>query len=426
MADRLIDDCFRPDQQSLRHDEAIALLKQRIAPVTACEMIPLAEGVGRVLAEAAVARSPVPAHTNSAVDGFAFAHAGHADAWHQVMTVAAGRAAAGHPFPRTLAPDQAVRIFTGAVVPQGADTVVMQEDTQHPDGDAGRVSIRAGLKKGANVRRAGEDVEAGQRLMEAGDIVRPQDLAALASIGLGQISCRKRLRVAVLSTGDEIVRAGTRELAGGEVFDANAPMLAALARSAGADVVDLGILPDRADVVRAALDKAASQFDVIITSGGASMGDEDHIAATLAALGSRHFWRIQVKPGRPMMLGQIGGSVVVGLPGNPVAVFVCFLMYVWPMLRRLAGAAWPEPRRLLLPAAFAFPNRKAGRREFWRGMIEPSATGLQVRKYERDGSGLISSLREADCLIDVPEDVPAVRHGDLAAVIPFTEFGILR
>jgi molybdopterin molybdotransferase len=430
MADRLIDDCFRPDQKSLSHDEAIALLEARIAPVAGIESVALFKAAGRVLAEPAVALSPVPAHTNAAVDGFAFAHADYAGAQDRILQVAAGRAAAGHPFSGVLAPRQALRIFTGAVVPEGADTVVMQEDTQQPGGDAGGVLIRGGLARGANVRKAGEDVKAGQRLLDAGDVIRPQDLAALASIGLGAVSCRKLLRVAIVSTGDEVVRAGSRSLSPGEVYDANAPMLAALASCAGAEVVDLGILPDRPDAVSSALEQAARRFDVVITSGGASKGDEDHMAAALAALGSRHFWQIQVKPGRPMMLGQIGSSVVVGLPGNPVAVFVCFLMYVWPMLRRFAGAAWPRPRRLMLPAAFEFPKRKVGRREFWRGMLEISAegrpAGLQVRKYERDGSGLISSLREADCLIDIPEDVTEVRRGDLVAVVPFTEFGIGR
>jgi molybdopterin molybdotransferase len=170
---------------------------------------------------------------------------------------------------------------------------------------------------------------------------------------------------------------------------------------------------------------AASQFDVILTSGGASKGSEDHMAASLGALGQRHFWEIAVKPGRPMMLGQIGNTPVVGLPGNPVAVFVCFLMYVFPMLRALSGAHWPEPRRLMLPAAFAFPNRKTGRREFWRGMLVETSQGLGVDKFARDGSGLISGLRAADGLIDCPEDVAEIAPGDAVAFIPFTEFGIL-
>jgi molybdopterin molybdotransferase len=288
------------------------------------------------------------------------------------------------------------------------------------------VRIPGGLKPGANVRRAGEDVGQGEALLLEGHVLRPQDLAALASIGMGEVVCFRRLRVAVVSTGDEVVRPGGAMLAQGAVFDANAPMLQALAGLAGAETADLGIWPDQAEDVSRRLGEAARRFDAILTSGGASRGEEDHLAGALAALGSRHFWQIAVKPGRPMMFGQIGNAVVVGLPGNPVAVFVCFLMYVWPLLRRLGGAAWPEPRRLYAHAAFAFPKRKTGRREFWRGTLTETPDGLIVDKFARDGSGLISGLRAADCLIDVPEDVAEVKVGSRLAVIPFSEYGIPR
>ncbi len=426
MSRQLIDDCFRPGQDFLRHEEAVALLKARIQPMVGTEVVPLAIASGRVIAEAAVARSPVPAHTNSAVDGYAFLHASAA---RQSRWVVAGRSAAGHPYEGRAGADQAVRIFTGAVIPDGTDSVIMQEDTS-PEGD-GSVAFADKLKAGANVRKAGEDVAAGEVLLEVGQVIRPQDLAGLASIGLGDVACFKRLRVAIVSTGDEVVAPGTRALRPGEVYDANASLLQALAGSAGCQVTHLGILPDRPDAVRGTLARAAEEFDVILTSGGASRGEEDHIAACIGALGTRHFWQIQVKPGRPMMLGQIGDTAVVGLPGNPVAVFVCFLMYVWPMLRRLGGTTWTEPRRFLMPADFEFPNRKVGRREFWRGMMRagPAANGMggdwRVAKFERDGSGLISSLRAADCLIDIPEDVQAIRWGDPVAVIPFCEFGIV-
>lgn len=430
MSKPLIDDCFRPEQELLRHEDALELLKARIGPVTGIERVALPIAAGRVLARDAAARSPVPAHTNAAVDGYAFAHSGQnaatqPDGSARALTVI-GRAAAGHPYPGVVGPGEAVRIFTGAVVPDGADTVVMQEDTETSGENGTRVVFRRGLKKGANVRRAGEDVKAGEPLMAAGDVIRPQDLAGLASIGLAEVVCRKRLRVGIVSTGDEVIRPGSRELMPGEVYDANQPMLRALAVAAGAEVEDLGVWPDRASTVRDGLAEAVGRFDVVLTSGGASQGDEDHMAAALGALGQRHFWQILIKPGRPMMLGQVGSTVVVGLPGNPVAVFVCFLMYVWPMLRRLGGAAWPEPRRLVLPAAFAFPNRKVGRRELWRGRMVQSQSGWQVEKFERDGSGLISSLRWADCLIDIPEAVEHVRHGDPLQVIPFSEYGIGR
>lgn len=425
MSQQIIDDCFRPGQEQLTHDEAVALLKARVGPLVGSERVPLAAATGRILAEAAIARFPVPAHNNAAVDGYAFAIAGQQGGLAQPWPVV-GRAAAGHPYKGRLAAGEAVRIFTGAVVPGKADTVVMQEDTGPAPNDPSAVVFQRGLKKGANVRRAGEDVKSGEILLAAGDVIRPQDLAALASIGAGDVEVFARLRVAIVSTGDEVVRPGSRGLEPGEVFDANQAMLNALAISAGAEVTDLGIWPDDAATVSKNLAEAALRYDLILTSGGASRGEEDHMAAAIGALGQRHFWQILVKPGRPMMLGQVERTAVVGLPGNPVAVFVCFLMYVWPMLRRMSGSPWPEPRRFPMPAAFAFPNRKVGRRELWRGRMTTGPAGWQVEKFDRDGSGLISSLRWADCLIDIPEGVTEVRPGDTVSVIPFSEYGILQ
>lgn len=418
----LIDDCFRNDGRLLRHDEAVSELKRRLVPVAGSERQPLSAAVGRILSQAIAATAPVPFHTNAAVDGYALSYRDYDPAAGATLPVE-GRAAAGHGLSSAPGSGKAVRIFTGAALPEGFDTVVMQEDVSLGPGET--VAIPAGLKQGANVRRAGEDVAAGARLFQAGDIVRPQDLAALASIGCKDVSCYKRLRVGIVSTGDEIVEAGSRPLVAGEVYDANAPMLEALARLSGADVVNFGIWPDQAQEVRARLGEAAAACDVLLTTGGASRGEEDHMGAALAALGTRHFWQIAVKPGRPMMFGQIGRTTVVGLPGNPVAVFVCYLMYVFPMLRRLSGAPWPEPRRYRLPAVFAVPNRKPGRREFWRGMIVETPKGLAADKYLRDGSGLISGLRAADGLIDMPEHVGGVVPGDFVSFIPFLEFGIV-
>jgi molybdopterin molybdotransferase len=309
-------------------------------------------------------------------------------------------------------------------MPEGHDTVVMQEDVALSTGD-GRalVAIPSGLKAGANVRKAGEDVKAGETVLEAGAVLRPQDLAALASLGIADVPCFSRLKVAIVSTGDEVVRAG-EALAKGQVYDANAPMLVPLVRSAGAHSTDLGVFPDDLRAVKERLAETARAFDVIITSGGASRGEEDHMVAALDQLGKRHMWQLAIKPGRPMSFGQIGDCVVLGLPGNPVAVFVCFLLYVWPLLRRMGGADWPEPRRYKLPALFAFPGRKTGRREFWRGMLKDTPRGLAVDKFARDGSGLISGLRAADGLIDIPEDAGDVQPGDPVAFIPLTEFGI--
>lgn len=423
---KLLDDCFLHDGRRLRHTEALQILQARISPVARSANRPLATACNAILAQSVTARSPVPAHTNSAVDGYAFAWTDY-DAGHGATLTVAGRAAAGADLSTAIGTGQAARIFTGAVMPPGCDTVVMQEDVTPAEEPSGRrrVSIPGGLKRGANVRMAGEDVAAGLELFTSGHRLRPQDLAALASIGCAEPLCYEPLSVAIVSTGNEVVSPGTAPLALGQVYDANAPMLASLVASAGASPTSLGILPDDPEVVRRVLSDAARQHHVILTSGGASLGDEDHTVAALDALGRRHLWQLAIKPGRPMMFGQIGDCIVVGLPGNPVAVFVCFLLYVWPMLRRLSGGAWPEPLRLMLPAAFDFKGRKTGRREFWRGMLTERNGLLAVDKFERDGSGLISGLRAAGGLIDIPEETGDVKKGDPVAFIPLTEYGIL-
>lgn len=427
MSDKVPDDCFSPSAALMKHGEATGLLKQRISPIEASEEVHLAEAGGRILAGEIAAPFDVPRNTNAAVDGYAFASSDYSKDQGSEFKLA-GRAAAGHPLDADTSAGEAVRILTGAVIPDRLDTVAMQEDVELSPGGANGddvVWIPGGLKAGANVRKAGEDVRAGQVLFEGGHILRPQDLAALASIGNGTVTCIRRLRVGIVSSGDEVIRAGERELKIGEVFDANAPMLESLVRLTGAEAIDLGVWPDKRDEVTSRLSEAAKSLDVIITSGGASQGEEDHMSAALGALGSRHFWRIAVKPGRPMMFGQIGEATMIGLPGNPVAVFVCFLMYVYPLLRRMSGANWPEPRRFLLPAAFDFPNRKLGRREYWRASLIDGSEGLMAEKFARDGSGLISGLRAADGLIEVSEEVPEIKRGDPVAFIPFSEFGIL-
>jgi molybdopterin molybdotransferase len=423
----LVDDCFQISRPGVTHADALRIFRERIVGIVSSEEVALADLSGRVLAEAVRATLPIPAHNNSAVDGYAFA-AASCDQISGSSFPVQGRAAAGHPLTTSPTTDAAVRIFTGAVMPAELDTVAMQEDCTVTDGN---VSIPGGLKPGANVRKAGEDVASGSQLFERGHILRPQDLAALASIGRADASCFRRLRIALVSSGDEVVRPGhAKALLPGQVFDANGPLLASLAALAGAETHDLGVWPDDVDVITRNLADAATRYDLILTSGGASKGEEDHMAPAIDRLGKRHLWQLAIKPGRPIMFGQIGAgdrqTVIVGLPGNPVAVFVCFLMYVFPMIRALSGAPWREPRRFPLPAAFAFTGRKPGRREFWRGMLVEGAGGqLSVDKFTRDGSGLISGLRAADGLIDIPEDHGDVAPGDLVSFIPFTEFGIV-
>jgi molybdopterin molybdotransferase len=421
---KLNDDCFVLDKDRISHSEALEILEARVQPVTSIEDVSLTNASGRFLAEAIVAPRPIPAHDNTAVDGYAFAYSSYDRAKGARLRIL-GEASAGHPLSQKPILESAVRIFTGAVMPQGLDTVAMQENVT-VEGEAGDrwAIIPPGLKQGANRRLAGEDSKEGAVLVGAGTRLRPQEVASAAAIGLDRLRCYAPLKVAIASTGDEILRPG-EAFAIGKVYDANAPMLEALAETVGISTVDLGVLPDKAERVRDALSAASETYDAIIISGGASQGAEDHVVRSIDALGKRYLWQIAIKPGRPMSFGQIGNCVVWGLPGNPVAVFVCFLMYVRPVLTRLAGGLWPVPSSFPLPAAFS-QRKKLGRREFWRARLIKTEGRLKVVKFPRDGSGLISSLREADGLIEVSEDIDVVDEGEMVNFIPFSEFGLPR
>ena len=415
---RLIDDCFVHDKDRLRHDEVLAILRERVTTIADVEQIDVADGCGRILADTVTAPRNIPDFTNAAVDGYAFAASSLADGETRLKVTL--RIQAGAPLTGALQPGEAARIFTGAVMPDGADTCIMQEDARL-GGDT--VIVPAGTKKGINVRVAGEDVKAGDVVASAGTRLRPQELAAIASTGAASITTYKPLRVALISTGDEIIRPG-HEVAKGQVYDSNHSLLTGLLSLTGATVTDLGILADDRDTVEQAITEAAEQFDVIVTTGGASKGEADYIVETIDKLGSLHAWQIAIKPGRPLAFGQIGDTVFLGLPGNPVAVFVCFLLYAVPIFARLQGAAWREPQRYPLPIAFDMPKMKADRREFWRGWVEQTANGPVLKKFARDGSGLISGLTSATGLIECPEEVTSVSAGDTLNFIPFAEFGL--
>ncbi len=426
MTRKLRDDCFLHDSDRLTHAEAVAILRQRMVTVVDAEQVPVDQAPGHILAEDIIAPRNIPASDNAAVDGYAFAFSEYDEGKGSTLKVSA-RASAGHAVSDKIEQGTAARIFTGAAMPGGMDSVVMQEDidTETRDNDIW-VTIPGGLKQGANCRLAGEDVKQGEIILSARCRLRPQDAACAAAAGNATLPCYKSPRVAVYSTGDEIIRPG-KALEAGQVYDANAPMLRGLIEAAGAQCFDLGVLPDEADAVQASLKEAAAKYNVVITSGGASRGEEDHLVDALDALGTLHMWQIAIKPGRPMAFGQIGDCVHMGLPGNPVAVFVCFLLYVFPVLVRLGGGTWPEPARYPLKAAFSVPKKKTGRREFWRGFLTQGSNAmLAAGKFQRDGSGLISGLCEADGLIEVGEDVTQVNEGDEVAFIPFTEFGIRR
>ncbi len=415
---KLADDCFNQVEDLMSTAEALAVLRDRIVTVTQdrLERLPLAQAQGRILAADVTSALDVPPHDNSAVDGYALRHE-DLDPDGQTRLAVLGRSAAGHPFDGEVTAGQTVRIFTGAVMPAGANTVVMQEDVEEADG---YLTIPPGLKSGANRRRQGEDTKQGDVVLRHGRRLRPQDLGLAASVGHGELTVYRRLKVGVFSTGDELAEPGAG-LPVGSVYDANRQILMALITGLGAEVSDLGILPDDADAVRAGLGAAAKSHDLLLTSGGVSVGDEDHVRGAVEALGHLNFWRLAIKPGRPLALGQVGGAAFVGLPGNPVAATVCFLRFARPLILGLAGAADVEPVLYRVMADFDY-EKKAGRREWLRARLDHAAdSGPRAVLFRPMGSGIINSLVQTHGLVEIAEDVTQVKAGEPVDFLSFDE-----
>jgi molybdopterin molybdotransferase len=378
--------------------------------------VKLSAARGRILAEPVIAPMSVPPHDNSAVDGYAVNFDDLVAGAPTTLPVV-GRAAAGHPLSRDARRGEAIRIFTGAPMPLGLDTVFMQEDCA-AEGD--RVRLPPGLKRGANRRRAGEDVRAGATVLAAGTRLRPQEIGLAASLGLTELAVYRRLRAALLSTGDEVREPGAA-LPPGAIYDANRYALRTLLEGLGVEVSDLGIVPDRRDAVDDALAHAASAHDLIVASGGMSTGEEDHMKAAVEAQGRLHFWRLAIKPGRPVALGQVGHVPFLGLPGNPVAVLVTFLVLARPLILRLAGALVREPRSFPVAAGFAY-GKKRGRREYLRARLETApAGGWIAHKFPRDGAGILSSMVESEGFVVLDEQVESLSPGDTVPFLPFAE-----
>jgi molybdopterin molybdotransferase len=370
---------------------------------------------GRILARDVVASMNLPPHANSAVDGYAFAHADVVPGQETVLPVS-GRAAAGHPLGKPIGQGRAVRIFTGAPMPEGTDTVMMQEDCI-VEGE--QVRLRSGIKKGANRRHAGEDVAEGTVAIPAGRRLAPADLGLAAALGYSELPVFRRLRVALLSTGDEVRDPGT-VLPPGMIFDANRFMLAALLGALGCTVSDFGIRPDREAALADALATASAKHDLIVTSGGVSTGEEDHVKPAIERLGRLHFWRLAIKPGRPVALGQIGNVPLIGLPGNPVAALVTFVVLARPLILKLAGAA-PCPHRLFsVRAAFSY-RKKPGRREYVRASLRRDGKALVAVKYPKDGAGILSSITGSEGLVIVDEQTSELAPGMTVDFLPFSE-----
>jgi len=417
---QLSDDCFAFSGPLMPVDEVERLMLERVGPVAETELVELSGACGRVAAGDVLATVDLPPFDNSAVDGFAVRHAdlsGSGETRLEVVDVVMAGQGAG----RAIASGEAIRIFTGAPIPQGADTVFMQEDCRVEDES---VVVPPGLKRGANRRLAGEDIKAGSVAIPAGRRLAPQHLGLAAGIGLTEIGVRRRVRVALFSTGDEIVEPGS-PLPAAALYDANRRLLAAMLARLGAVVTDLGILRDQPERLAAAIAEAARTHDLVLTSGGVSTGEADHVRRAVEAVGRLVFWRVAIKPGRPVAMGVLpgaeanSGAAFVGLPGNPVAVFVTFARVVRPLVLRLAGAL-PEPL-IALPVRSAFHYRKKkGRREYVRVALARQDDGaLIANKYPRDGAGVITSLTETDGLAELADDVTTVEPGATIGFLPY-------
>jgi molybdopterin molybdotransferase len=413
---QLSDDCFAFGGDLMRTDEALGLLADRLVPVVDTEDIALRAAAGRVLAADVCAARAVPPHDNAAVDGYAVFFDDLEDGGETRLPVT-GRIAAGHLLERAARRGEALRIFTGAPMPDGPDTILMQEDCTTGDE---HVVIPPGIKRGANRRRAGEDVEKGGTILRAGQRLRPQDIGLAASVGCGTLAVYRRLRVAVFSTGDEVREVG-EDLPPGCIYDSNRYAVSALLESLGCEVGDLGILPDRYEAIRDALADAAGNFDLIVTSAGVSTGEEDHVRGAVEALGAIHFWRLAIRPGRPLALGQVAGTPFIGLPGNPVAVMVTFMRFARPAILLLMGATDIEPNFFRVRAAFGY-KKKRTRREWLRATLFTDTDGvLAARRFPREGAGILTSMVESDGLIELSEELTQLDPGTMVDFLPFSE-----
>jgi molybdopterin molybdotransferase len=425
---QLTDDCFAFSGPLLPIADMERLIAERITPVTEVEQVTLDDATGRIVAADVMASEDLPPFDNSAVDGFAVRHADLNPGAETRMAVST-RVMAGH-VAEPLAPNVAIRIFTGAPMPAGADTVFMQEDCRL---DGGAVILPAGLARGANRRFAGEDLPKGAVMFPAGRKLTATDVALAAAEGVTRLTVRRQLRVAVFSTGDEVVEPGAARPPAA-IYDANRHLLRGLLKKFGAVVSDLGILRDDPQDLQAAIMAAAAGHDLVIASGGVSTGDADHVRTAIEQVGRLVFWRVAIKPGRPVALGVIPAApglalpgadpaaprhtaVFAGLPGNPGAVYVTFVRVVWPLLLRLAGGLPRRPVALPVRATFSYKKRK-GRREYVRVSLRCAEDGaVEAVKFPQDGAGVITSLTETDGLVELGEEVTVVAPGEIVGFL---------
>ena len=396
------------DPDALRVDKARAAIRSCLSPIVATERIAIRDALGRILAEDIVPQINVPAHDNSAMDGYAVRFS---DLQENSLLREVGVALAGKPFAGKLGPGECVRIMTGAVMPAGADTVVIQEVVRQ---EGERVTVPPGQKKAQNVRYAGEDLRIGTPVLGIGKLLKPADIGLIASLGIGEVEVKRRLRVAFFATGDELASIGA-PLKEGEVYDSNRYTLHGMLARLGVELIDMGVVRDAPDQLEKAFRQASRQADVVITTGGVSVGEADFVKQLMAKLGEVLFWKIAMRPGRPMAFGRIGNAFLFGLPGNPVAVMVTFYQFVRDALVHLSGRN-DEPLPLLKAVASENLRKVPGRTEYQRGVVFNEQGQWKVRTTGQQGSGVLRSMSEANCFIVLEHERAAVKAGEPVSV----------
>jgi molybdopterin molybdotransferase len=400
------------DPTSMPVDKAREVIARFLTPVTATERVHVRAADGRVLAADVISPLDVPAHDNSAMDGYAVRFE-DLEGDGEVTLRVSGSSFAGVPFAGSVAAGEAVRIMTGGVVPPGADTIVMQEHVKAADG---RVTIGGGHRKGQNLRKAGEDLQAGAPALKRGQVLRPAEIGLVASLGIGEVDVYRRLRVAFFSTGDELVSIGTVPKEG-QIYDSNRYTIYGMLERLGCEVLDMGVVRDDPKLLEEAFNRAAGAADVVITSGGVSVGEADFVKELLNKLGEVVFWKIAMKPGRPLAYGRVGGAHFFGLPGNPVSVMVTFYQFVRDALLKLSGRDPVDPSPTFRVPCTSSLKKAPGRTEFQRGILSRAADGQwSVRVTGEQGSGILRSMSEANCFIILPTDQGNVTPGTIVEV----------
>jgi len=415
-------DCYQDDPELLPVAEALRRIDAQVESISGDERVALRDALGRIVAEPVISPMDVPGQTNSAMDGYALAETDLPVDGTRRMPVL-GTAWAGRPFDGRVLPGSTVRVMTGAVIPQGSDTVIMKEQVEELVDEQGEaIVVGGGHRTGQNVRQAGEDIAIGSRVLAVGKCILAAELGLLGSLGIGEVSVKRRLRVAFFSTGDELRSLG-EPLNPGEVYDSNRHTLYGMLTRLGVELIDMGVVRDEPDALRDVFREAARIGDAVISTGGASTGEADYIGEILARLGELRFRRIAIRPGRPLAFGRVGDALFFGLPGNPVAVMVTFYQFVQPALLRMMGSSEAHPNPTLQVTCASRLRKKPGRVEVYRAILARDADGRStVRSTGKTGSGLLHTMSEANCFIILPQDGENVEPGAEVEVQPF--FGL--